>query len=187
MVTIAAGHTITVPEGTAFEVGRVSFAANNSRLVMAGANSQLRYTTADRGYVAEDCCNTPQPAGVDAIVLTSAGGANTTYRETANRNGEVSIEYNVTGNIGNLQLTRPVLPDGARFVRWISNLDGNTQVNVQFIPDPTDSSLTTTYQIDKSPSPGVSWIIIYIQIEYTDPDGCNNYYTPESRYMYYYN
>ena len=137
--------------------------------------------------MAEDCCNTPQPVGVSPFELSVTGGAHTTYWQTRNVNGDVVLDYNVNGNVVTLQLTRSALPDGARFVRWISNLDGNTQVNVQFIPDPTDSSLTTTYQIDKSPSPGVSWIIIYIQIEFTDPDGCNNYYTPESRYMYYYN
>ncbi|MDA0774478.1 MAG: hypothetical protein O3A16_06695 [Bacteroidetes bacterium] len=56
VVTIAAGHTVTVPEGTDFEVGSVAFAANNSRLVMDGANSRLRYTTIDLGYNRFNCC-----------------------------------------------------------------------------------------------------------------------------------
>jgi len=176
VVTIAAGHTVTVPEGTTFEVGRVAFAANNSRLVMDGANSRLRYTTTHLGYVAEDCCNTPQPVGVSPFELSVTGGAHTTYWQTRNVNGDVVLDYNVNGNVVTLQLTRSALPDGARFVRWISDFDGSSRLNARFLPNATDPGLTITYEVDKSPEPTIVNVMTNIYFEYTDRDGCNSYF-----------
>lgn len=178
IVTIASGHTITVPEGTDFEVGQVIFTDNTSRLVMAGPNSRLRYTTTDLGYSRIACCNTPKkPEGVDDFQFLHQAGANTSFREVhvIEILGIERQRYDVDigQTVGNIILTEPELPNGAVFVRWVSDVQ-NLNLDGEIIPDPDDPRLSII-RVDKTNSPATAWALFEVRFEYTDRYGCETH------------
>lgn len=175
IVTIASGHVITVPEGTDFEVGQVIFTDNTSRLVMAGPNSRLRYTTTDLGYSRIACCNTPKkPEGVDDFEFTQQAGTNTRFVGVWNP-GSVferqQYRIDLNQSEGNIILTEPELPNGAIFVRWVSETLGSI---VQLIDDPNDPRLTIL-RVDNTTSPNTAVALFGAWFEYTDRYGCETH------------
>lgn len=169
-VTIAAGHTVTVPAGT-FEVGRVIHTDATSRLVMAGSNSVLRYTTTDRGYTAANCCTVLTAADLDVIYFGYDTAANTT-REVQNNRMHFS-STDTSWAVVHFRL--PSLPAGATFVRW-ENRPSTIRNQAQYFStsDPTVAgTFTVTYDFRNTLSSFATGASeVFFHYTYQEGPGC---------------